>query len=48
MKPLTFVDIGSFLQSVFFALDEFIIFAFVIMVTFTVALYVKQLLIWGS
>jgi hypothetical protein len=48
MQPLTYQEIGEFLQTVIYAFDEYIIFAFVLMCAFTIAMSVRRLLIWGS
>lgn len=48
VKPLSLSDIGSFLQMVLFAFDDYLFFAFVIMVAFSVAMGIRNLLVWGS
>jgi hypothetical protein len=44
---LDYTEIADFLQMLIYAFDEYIIFAFVVMVAFAVAMGVKNLLTWG-
>lgn len=44
---LTYEQIANFLQIMLYAFDEYIVFAFVVMVTFSIALGVRNLLTWG-
>jgi hypothetical protein len=48
VRPLTYAEIGNFLQSVLFGFDEYIVFAYVLMCVTALALSVKKLLVWGS
>lgn len=48
VKPLTFDEIGLFLQSVVFGFENYIFFAFCLMIAFAVATGIRNLLVWGS
>lgn len=47
VKPLTMADIGQFLEMCLYAFDDYIVFSFIIMVTFAVIMGIRQVLYWG-
>lgn len=47
MVPVTFNDIGLMLNSVVKGFQDYILLGFVMMCTFSIALFVRQLLVGG-
>ncbi|MCY7936313.1 hypothetical protein OB894_12930 [Bacillus subtilis] len=45
MEPVTLADLGNFLQKIIRAYDSYLFFAFVLMMTLSVALGVRRLLL---
>ncbi len=45
MEPVTLADLGRFLQNIARAYDSYLFFAFVLMMTFSVSVGVRRLLL---
>jgi hypothetical protein len=46
-STLTYTEIGNFMQSVLYAIDEYLILSFTLMIVATVVIIVRRLLYWG-